>query len=146
MDCARKPWSDGDILFSDPGHALEFIGLAGKCLLTMQKNGVQGELINDLQEILPKLFCHVFDYGFNHKSGGICKGFNLKSRKPVNSDMPWWNLPETVRAGLELMVLYPDHVLTDQFVSNLSRHLMHFSMDFSRKTDLDVKHVQKIDL
>lgn len=113
LDNNRKAWTDGSVVFSDPGHALEFIGLAGKCLLAMRKNGVQGKLIDELQEILPELFCHIFDYGFNHKSGGICKGFDLKSRKSINSDMPWWNLPETVRAGMELMVLYPSHALTD---------------------------------
>lgn len=113
LDNSRKAWIDGEVIFSDPGHALEFIGLAGKCLLAMQKNEKQQNLISELSGILPELFCHVFDYGFNHKSGGICKGFDLKKRKPVNSDMPWWNLPETVRAGAELVVLYPNHTLTD---------------------------------
>ena len=27
------------------------------------------------------------------------------SRIPINSDMPWWNLPETMRAGMELLEL-----------------------------------------
>ena len=108
-----QPWCDGDVLFSDPGHALEFIGLAGKCLLTMRKNGKQQALITELSSILPELFCHIFDYGFNQHADGICKGFDLNSRKAVNSDMPWWNLPETVRAGAELTALYPSHRAAD---------------------------------
>jgi hypothetical protein len=31
--------------------------------------------------------------------GGICKAFDLISRRPLNTDMPWWSLPETMRAA-----------------------------------------------
>ncbi len=95
------------MLFCDPGHALEFVGLAGKCLLNLQKLGKKDELVKDARKILPHVFLHVFDYGFNPKAGGICKGFDLIERKPVNSDMPWWSLPETVRAGIETAALFP---------------------------------------
>ena len=107
VDFQVNPWYDGKVLFCDPGHALEFVGLAGKCLLNLQKLGKNDELINDAQKILPNVFIHVFDYGFNPKAGGICKGFDLIERKPVNSDMPWWSLPETVRAGIETATLFP---------------------------------------
>lgn len=111
LDNQQNIWIDGDMVFSDPGHALEFVGLAGKCLLAMRKNEIKQSLISDLSQILPDLFCHVFDYGFNSAAGGICKGYDLNRRKAVNSDMPWWNLPETVRAGAQLTALYPDHEL-----------------------------------
>ena len=106
VDTDAEPWHDGKLLFCDPGHALEFIGLAGKCLLVLQKSGQKKELIEDAEKILPQVFIHVFDYGFNSKAGGICKGFDLTERKPVNSDMPWWSLPETVRAGIETAALF----------------------------------------
>ena len=107
VDSNGKPWYDGQVLFCDPGHALEFIGLAGKCLLILRKLGHKNELVNDAREILPDLFIHVFDLGFNPKAGGICKGFDLTERKVINSDMPWWSLPETVRAGIETAKLFP---------------------------------------
>ena len=107
VDSQVKPWYDDKVLFCDPGHALEFVGLAGKCLLVLQKLGKYDELINDAQKILPNVFLHVFDYGFDPKAGGICKGFDLIERKPINSDMPWWSLPETVRAGIETATLFP---------------------------------------
>ena len=107
LDSKNCCWKDGDMVFSDPGHALEFVGLAGKCLLILQKQGRKAGLIADAGKILPEVFNHVFDYGFNPKSGGICKGYDLTSRKPSNTDMPWWNLPETVRAGAQLLRLYP---------------------------------------
>ncbi len=101
-------WRDGMMVFSDPGHALEFTGLAGKCLLVLRRQKRKAELVAQAGAMLPEIFRHVFDYGFNPKAGGIAKGFDLTARKAVNSDMPWWSLPETVRAGVELMTLYPE--------------------------------------
>ncbi len=107
LDARRQYWRDGDMIFSDPGHALEFAGLAGKCLLTLREQGQCARLIEDAGKTLPELFLHVFDYGFQPRAGGICKGYDLTGRRVLNSDMPWWNLPETVRAGAELLRLYP---------------------------------------
>ncbi|MBQ7393629.1 MAG: AGE family epimerase/isomerase [Lentisphaeria bacterium] len=107
LDAEKKCWKDGDMVFSDPGHALEFAGLAGKCLLVLQKQGKKAGLIADAAKVLPEIFVHVFDYGYNPYAGGICKGYDLTSRKAVNSDMPWWSLPETTRAGAQLLRLYP---------------------------------------
>ena len=109
VDSDAQPWYDGNLLFSDPGHALEFVGLAGKCLLVLKKLGLKNELIKDAEKILPQVFIQVFDYGFNLNAGGICKGFDLRVRKPVNSDLPWWSLPETVRAGVEMAKLFPSN-------------------------------------
>ncbi len=107
LDANEKPWRDGSVIFSDPGHALEFTGLAGKCLWILLRLGKKAELVTEATLLLPKVFCHVFDYGFNRKAGGISKGFDLVSHAPTNSDMPWWSLPETVRAGLEMAALCP---------------------------------------
>ncbi len=103
-----RAWRDGERIFCDPGHALEFVGLASKCLLAMRRKDRHHSLLEQSSHILPDLFCHVFDCGFNSAAGGICKGFDLTARTPVNSDMPWWSLPETVRAGVELSVLFPE--------------------------------------
>ncbi len=107
LDSNEKPWRDGSVIFSDPGHALEFTGLAGKCLWILLRLGKKADLVKEATLLLPKVFCHVFDYGFNRKAGGISKGFDLVFRAPTNSDMPWWSLPETVRAGLEMAALCP---------------------------------------
>lgn len=107
LDGQCRIWRDGEMIFSDPGHALEFVGLAGKCLLLLQQQGRKAGLIADAGKCLPEVFTHVFDCGFNPVGGGICKGYDLAARKPVNSDMPWWSLPETVRAGAQLLRLYP---------------------------------------
>ncbi|OQA75128.1 MAG: hypothetical protein BWY31_04713 [Lentisphaerae bacterium ADurb.Bin242] len=108
VDSAHRPWveKDGAVL-CDPGHALEFIGLAGKCLLQM-RDPVRFKMISARCEaLLPDLFCHLFDLGFQPGPGGIVKSYDLIRRRNVNSDMPWWSLPETVRAGAQLCALYP---------------------------------------
>ena len=109
VDSEKKPWYDGFQLFCDPGHALEFTGLAGKCLRALRQQGRKSDLIEESGTILPQVFIHTFDCGFNHSAGGICKGFDLASGTILNSDMPWWSLPETVRAGMEISKLYPDN-------------------------------------
>jgi len=70
----------------------------------------------------PRVFERAFGYGFNREQGGICKAFDLVGRRPINDDMPWWNLPETVRTAALLMVLLPDcdHGLLEE--SALSCH------------------------
>ena len=107
VDPDRKPWRDGDMVICDPGHALEFVGLAAKCLLEMRRQGKHAALIAESRNILPPLFRHIFDLGFR-PAGGIVKSFDLVSRTAVNDDMPWWSLPETLRAGAELLELYPE--------------------------------------
>ncbi len=108
IDADKKAYFDQDKLLCDPGHALEFVGLAAKCLLLMRRNGTHADLLKRSENVLPGIFRHIFDLGFQ-KSGGIIKSFDLISRQAVNNDMPWWSLPELIRAGMELIELFPDN-------------------------------------
>ena len=126
VDASAQPWMDNDQLFCDPGHALEFIGLAGKCLMVLKKQKRCSELIEHAGTVLPQVFTHVFDYGFNPIAGGICKGYDLTERRIINSDMPWWNLPETVRAGFILGTLYPENNKTPGILLRSGRALQAF--------------------
>lgn len=109
VDEQGKPWKgiDGKIV-CDPGHALEFIGLSSKCLLEMIPYPKYCSFIGECNALLPKLFVHVFRLGFNPSVGGIFKSFDLVGRKAMNTDMPWWSLPEAIRAGCNLLTLSPD--------------------------------------
>jgi hypothetical protein len=109
-DASGNPWTENGKILSDPGHALEYIGFASKVLLLMRErkpNASQTRLIEECGSLFPELLLQNFNNGFNPSVGGICKSFDLLSRKPANSDMPWWNLPETLRAAAELLVLFP---------------------------------------
>lgn len=108
VDKAGKVWEEDGMIVCDPGHALEFIGLACKCLVKMIKLPAHQALVKRCLEVFPPLLLHCFDFGFNSVSGGIVKTFDLRSRRPLNSDMPWWSLPETMRAAALLIALAPN--------------------------------------
>lgn len=142
IDPAGRPWRDeGGQAWCDPGHALEFIGLAGKVLLAMRAAPEDGppEILPALGRLaeahFPRLFEHLFGLGFNREKGGICKAYDLAGRKPINADMPWWNLPETLRAAAELMVLVPDTNREPLAEAALACH--HASMTHYARSDLN---------
>ena len=113
-----EPFLEEQGIVADPGHALEFIGLACKFLAIMKERGDLTALEKDTLQMAEQHFCalldHCFDYGYDKNGGGIVKAFNLKTRQPINDDMPWWNLPETVRAASGLMKLFPNHALSSK--------------------------------
>ena len=49
---------------------------------------------------MPALLARAFANGFRPTVGGICKTVDLLTRRPVDDTMPWWSLPETIRAAL----------------------------------------------
>jgi hypothetical protein len=89
-------------VLSDPGHALEFVGLALKFTGAAKASGLldekQDREVADFEIVMPTILERNFRNGFLGK--GISKAFDLVSRKPMNTDLPWWNLPETMRAAV----------------------------------------------
>lgn len=49
---------------------------------------------------MPALLARAFANGYQPALGGICKTVDLLTRRPVDDTMPWWSLPETIRAAL----------------------------------------------
>ena len=105
VDAAGDPWADecGRII-TDPGHSLEFVGLFLKFSRAVWRYGgatpARQEAIRDIERIMPALLARAFGNGFRPMVGGICKTVDLLSRRPVDDTMPWWSLPETIRATL----------------------------------------------
>ena len=60
----------------------------------------QQEAIRGIERIMPALLARAFANGFRPAAGGICKTVDLLTRRPVDDTMPWWSLPETIRAAL----------------------------------------------
>jgi hypothetical protein len=93
---------DANMLISDPGHACEFTGIALDFIRTSESYSsltpTQTAKVTDYKSILPNMLKKNFGNGFLGK--GICKTFDLISRRPYNSNMPWWSLPETMKAAL----------------------------------------------
>jgi len=92
IDADRNPWSEpNEEVVSDPGHATEFTGLA---LAHMEHCPLgNGELRKQLANVLLRNFQNGFT------GIGIVKTFDLRARRVINGDMPWWSLPETMRAA-----------------------------------------------
>ncbi len=104
IDKTGRPWLDDRKLICDPGHALEFVGLSTKCLLKMRELQVHSDFVSRFAAHYPELLKHNFHLGFAQNIG-IIKTSNLLSRKPINTDMPWWSLPETIRAAANVKAL-----------------------------------------
>lgn len=105
IDNEGRPYinSDGSCI-SDSGHALEFVGLALKFIRINEQLGLLSD-INDnvyhIREILIGILIRNFNNGYSLNNLGICKSIDLLSRCPLNTDMPWWSLPEAIRAAIE---------------------------------------------
>ncbi len=121
VDKNGKIWINEDGILCDPGHAIEFIGLATKCLLLMRKHVKYEKIIKECKQLFPKILLHIFKLGFNENAGGIYKGYDLRNRKVMNSDMPWWSLPETMRASIELLQLDSQTPFKDDLVTIITK-------------------------
>jgi mannose/cellobiose epimerase-like protein (N-acyl-D-glucosamine 2-epimerase family) len=104
VDDEGHPFGTGEQILSDPGHALEFVGLGLKFLEVASRHDLlsaaQRRETNQIDTSLLQVLLKNFANGFQPQSGGICKLFDLVTRAPINTDMPWWSLPETMRASL----------------------------------------------
>lgn len=98
VDTAGKPWLDDGKLFADPGHDLEFIGLSLKNFREFSSPAGRREA-TAFRKICDAMLKHYFAIGFAPGPGGIVKSYDLLGRKVINSDMPAWSLPETIRAA-----------------------------------------------
>ncbi len=108
VDSSGNPWDENGVILCDPGHALEFAGLSLKCLLQMRTVPEFAGFAEKCRSFYPALITHCFRQGFNPQAGGICKSYDLKAHRPVNTDMPWWSLPETIRAAAEMLEFAPE--------------------------------------
>jgi mannose/cellobiose epimerase-like protein (N-acyl-D-glucosamine 2-epimerase family) len=108
-----KAFIDADgALLCDPGHAAEFVGLGLRLLRCAQRRGLLGKVeparLARYRQLLSEVLRQNFANGFSPQGLGMVKAYDLIGRKPINDDMPWWNLPETMRAALESARAAPD--------------------------------------
>ncbi len=103
--------TDGRIL-SDPGHAIEFVGLSLKFIDVIKCRRMadykENKKLAGIADVLYPVLIRNFRRGFNAKTGGIYKTVDLLMGEPVNSDMPWWSLPETMRAAIKGAKLFTE--------------------------------------
>jgi mannose/cellobiose epimerase-like protein (N-acyl-D-glucosamine 2-epimerase family) len=100
-----QPWlEEGGVLRCDPGHAVEFVGLALKFLRVCRRQGVldtaDPKRIARQLDLLPHIFEQNFRTGFLPNGVGLVKQVDLVSRRILHPDVPWWSLPEALRGAL----------------------------------------------
>ncbi len=102
---------EGGAVRSDPGHATEFAGLSLKFLRVCETAGLwdaaDAEKVRTLRERLGRVLVRNFANGFSRSGIGVCKAFDLAARRAINTDMPWWPLPEALRAAAEAWAVAP---------------------------------------
>ena len=105
VDRDGRAWVRDGVLASDPGHATEFVGLSLKLLgLAEVMGAVNDKLLPNsrrFRRLLPQVLERNFRNGFSPRGLGIVKSYDLVGRRALNDQMPWWSLPETMRAAIE---------------------------------------------
>ena len=146
VDTQGQPYAEANgAVLSDPGHALEFVGLALKFVEAARASQfLNAEQMNETQVFEDAMFVILkqnFDNGFLGK--GIVKAFDLVNRKPMNTDLPWWNLPETMRAAVfcKKIVTEADDVLV---CDNIFRHCHNAFVKHFVRPDLHLMAYQTI--
>ena len=105
-------WIEDDgAIISDPGHAVEFVGLSLQflrvCEGSSSLNPEQRRRIDELRRILPCILECNFRNCFSAPGPGIVKHIDLVSRRVLHPDSPWWSLTEAMRAGVEAHQVVP---------------------------------------
>ncbi|MBN1900283.1 hypothetical protein JW926_03040 [Candidatus Sumerlaeota bacterium] len=136
---------DGRAL-SDPGHCLEFTGSALKFLHVLSQSPFGSKYksrIADMQSLLIEILTHNFYNGFVSEPGGICKTLDLKTRKMMDSSMPWWSLPETMRAVCFAVKMAHNEEKENQLWKIFSKCHYSFSRNYVRE-DLRYMAIQTL--
>jgi mannose/cellobiose epimerase-like protein (N-acyl-D-glucosamine 2-epimerase family) len=147
IDNSGKPYQDQGLVISDPGHALEFVGLTLKFVSLVKKLGLidrENEAeIHEIEALMPVILKLNFSNGFRNPPGGICKSFDLITRKAVNKNMPWWNLPETIRASIETWAVVGDERTKEYCLDVLSKCYNAFIKNYV-KPELALMQIQTL--
>jgi len=105
--------------YLDPGHCTEFVGLAYSALRAMDgevgsATAERKTLRAKANDVLPQILLSAVTAGFSERWGGICKAVDNRTRLPLDASMPWWNLPETMRAALFAAEESSDQAVKDE--------------------------------
>jgi len=113
IDAAGRPYVDQGALLSNPGHSIEVTGLGLKFIQAAKSSAAlraapgaalgptERRTLDEMEKVLPLIFLRNFTNGFLPEVGGICEFYDLYSRTPRSPHMPWWSLPESIRAAAE---------------------------------------------
>lgn len=119
--------------YLDPGHSTEFVGLglsAAACLAMDEQalTPARRELLNRVYRDMPRILLAAERFGWNRKHPGLFKAVDTQTGEVINDDMPWWNLPETMRGAAWCAKVTTDEKTRDACLALLARsHNAYFS-------------------
>jgi len=105
--------------YLDPGHANEFVGLGLSAVEAMEGeeswlNESRRRLIERARKEMPRILINCTRIGWNSTHHGLHKAVDNASGAVIDDDMPWWNLPETMRAAVRAVAVSQDDGLRRQ--------------------------------
>jgi mannose/cellobiose epimerase-like protein (N-acyl-D-glucosamine 2-epimerase family) len=110
VDVKGDPYRKEGVIVLDPGHALEFVGLTAQMLQTWKQHYTLEKAdeiwIDEKVRLLFAVLKTNLKHGY-HSPGGILKSVDGETGRPVHDSMPWWALPETLRALMLVHALSP---------------------------------------
>jgi mannose/cellobiose epimerase-like protein (N-acyl-D-glucosamine 2-epimerase family) len=144
----RQPTPDNALL-SDPGHGIEVAGLGLRHLI--QAHGIthasQGTWDNNTEkraQLLSLAFQQNFNNGWAPTNNGLYKLINLDTRLPYNTQLPWWSLPEAMRAAAAAALIAPTPADKQRFLTLFQKAFTAFTKNFVRP-DLHFMAYQALD-
>lgn len=99
--------------YLNPGHAIEFVGLSLQAIEAIEKTGLQlstnvKTIFEEAKTVLPIILINSFQSGYNAEHHGIFQAIDVETGAVLDENMPWWNLPETIRAATRAAVVTND--------------------------------------
>lgn len=125
----------------DPGHANELVGLGLGLIECLEQSAAHAKrhaaLITRAKRDLPRMLVKSTTLGYNPRHPGIYKAVDNRTGATIDSGMPWWNLPETMRAAVRAYAVTDDRALRQQCLEAFRLcHNAYFSRYLNRNNSL----------
>ena len=135
LDLQGEPYRSDNHIVLDPGHALEFVGLA---LQMMQAWLTSPEckqadirwIEQTIGELVPILRANL-EHGYQN-TGGIAKSIDAETGQIMHGAMPWWSLPETMRSLVLMGSLCNSEEVSYWADQTFARCLLDFERNYFR--------------
>lgn len=99
--------------FLGPGHASELVGLGLQAIeairdATTEASQDARDAFALAEREFPRLLLQSFALGYNARHHGISQSVDNQTGEVLNDQLPWWSLPETMRAAVRAAAVPQD--------------------------------------
>lgn len=120
-----QPYREEGRLATDPGHALEFVGLSLQFFRHSAPYTINADHVAAIDRMTRDLRSLAYLYNRLGRAphGGIVKSINAENAAVINGDCPWWSSYEAVRTWTELHEIGRDDVERSECVSQIKSYV-----------------------